>query len=108
MNLRSVKTNKCPIKIRPKEKKAMKNSSFPAELSQLARDIDAFAFDYDSHEYKDQIEDREENVQGVYSLLNRGKAEPLCTWLSDLIAEEEDAEIVIRANMLLERVKQTL
>ena len=41
-------------------------------LAQLARDLDAFAFDYDPYEYKDQIDDREQAVHNVYSLLFMG------------------------------------
>ena len=76
------------------------------ELTQLARDLDAFAFDCDPFEYKDQTDDREQAVQDTYSLLLNGEIEPLCKWFRELIEEEEDNDIIIRANALFERVQQ--
>lgn len=75
-------------------------------LAQLASDLDAFAFDYDPYEYKDQIDDRKQAVHNVYSLLLKGEIEPLCKWFRELIEEEEDNDIIIRANALFERVQQ--
>ena len=75
-------------------------------LAQLARDLDAFAFDYDPYEYKDQIDDREQAVHNVYSLLFTGETEPLCKWLRELTEEEEDNDVIIRANALFERVQR--
>lgn len=77
-------------------------------LAQLARDLDAFAFDCDPYEYKDQTDDREQAVQDVYSLLLDGEIEPLCKWLCELIEEEEDNDVIIRANALLERVQRVM
>lgn len=78
------------------------------ELHQLASDIDRFSLEYDTYEYRDSVEDREENVRQIYSDLTSGQADHIREWVAEIAADENDdlPEDVEEAKKLLARIEQ--
>lgn len=78
------------------------------ELQQLASDIDQFSSEYDLYEYRDSVEDREENVRQIYSDFVFGQADSILKWISAIAAEENDdlPEVVEDAEKLVARIKR--
>lgn len=60
------------------------------ELQQLASDIDQFSSEYDLYEYRDSVEDREENVRQIYSAFVSGQADSIQEWVAEIAADEND------------------
>ena len=52
------------------------------ELQQLASDIDQFSSEYDLYEYRDSVDNREDNVSMIYSALVSGKADSIRKWVA--------------------------
>lgn len=78
------------------------------ELRQLASDIDEFSSEYDLYEYRDSVNNREENVSMIYSALASGKAEPIWKWIAEIAGDENDnlPEVVEDAKKLAVRIEQ--
>ena len=78
------------------------------ELQQLASDIDQFSSEYDLYEYRDSVENREENVKQIYSDLISGQADSIREWVAEIAVDENDdlPEVVEKAKKLLARIEQ--
>ena len=74
------------------------------ELEKLATELDEMAYDWDTYGYKDAVDDREVNVNVILKDLQRGDIESERLFLTELIAEEENPEIISKANELLKKV----
>jgi antirestriction protein ArdC/predicted nucleotidyltransferase len=77
---------------------------FATDCEQYAIELDQFAEDYDTHEYRDSIEDKEENVQAISASVQQGDTAHLKEWLQSIIEEEEPIEDVKRAGELLKQL----
>ena len=73
-------------------------------LEQLAVELDEMAYDWDTYGYKDAVDDREVNVNVILKDLQRGDIESERLFLSEIISEEENPEIVSKAQELLKKV----
>ena len=73
-------------------------------LEKLAVDLDEMAYDWDTYGYKDAVDDREVNVNVILKDLQRGDIESERLFLSEIISEEENPEIVSKAQELLKKV----
>ena len=78
------------------------------ELQQLASDIDQFSSEYDLYEYRDSVDNREDNASMIYSALVSGKADPIRKWVEEIAADENDdpPEVVENAKKLMARIEQ--
>lgn len=78
------------------------------ELKKLAYDIDQFLNEFDLYEYRDTVEDREENVKMIYADLVSGEAESIRKWVAEIAEGENDdlPEDVENAKKLLTRIEQ--
>lgn len=78
------------------------------ELKKLAYDIDQFLNEFDLYEYRDTVEDREENVEMIYADLVSGEAESIRKWVAEIAEGENDdlPEDVESAKKLLTRIGQ--
>lgn len=78
------------------------------ELQQLASDIDQFSSEYDLYEYRDSVDNREDNVSMIYSALVSGKADSIRKWVAEIAADENDdpPEVVENAKKLMARIEQ--
>ena len=78
------------------------------ELKKLAYDIDQFLNEFDLYEYRDTVEDREENVEMIYADLVSGEAESIRKWVAEIAEGENDdlPEDVENAKKLLTRIEQ--
>lgn len=73
-------------------------------LEQLAVNLDEMAYDWDTYGYKDAVDDREVNVNVILKDLQRGDIESERLFLSEIISEEENPEILSKAQELLKKV----
>ena len=78
------------------------------ELQQLASDIDQFFSEYDLYEYRDSVDNREDNVSMIYSALVSGKADSIRKWVAEIAADENNdpPEVVESAKKLMARIEQ--
>lgn len=78
------------------------------ELQQLASDIDEFSSEYDLYEYRDSVDNREDNVSMIYSALVSGKADSIRKWVAEIAADENNdpPEVVESAKKLMARIEQ--
>lgn len=78
------------------------------ELQQLASDIDQFSSEYDLYEYRDSVDNREDNVSMIYSALVSGKADSIRKWVAEIAADENNdpPEVVESAKKLMARIEQ--
>lgn len=74
------------------------------ECMDFAVDFDRFEEDYDTYEYGDTVESKEENIMRVYHDLCSGNGECIRQWLQDVIDEEEPEEDVKQAQVFLKRL----
>ena len=58
------------------------------QAEKIAVEIDQLAYDYDTYEYKDQVEDREVHIQSIAADIRNGEADYMGDFLNALIAEE--------------------
>ena len=75
-------------------------------IEQLAADIDQFSFDYDTYEYRDQVDNREDALRELTAALRSGDASGVRDWLQEFADENEPGEAVTKAAELLERLEQ--
>ena len=78
------------------------------ELLQLAYDIDQFSSEYDLYQYRDSVDDREENVNMIYSELVSRDAESIRKWVAKIAADENDdpPKVVEEAKKMMARIEQ--
>ena len=75
-------------------------------IEQLAADIDQFSFDYDTYEYRDQVDNREDALRELTATLRSGDASGVRDWLQEFAEENEPGEAVKKAAELLDRLDQ--
>ena len=75
-------------------------------IEQLAADIDQFSFDYDTYEYRDQVDNREDALRELTATLRSGDASGVRDWLQEVADENEPGEAVTKAAELLDRLDQ--
>ena len=73
-------------------------------IEQLAADIDQFSFDYDTYEYRDQVDNREDALRELTATLRSGDASGVRDWLQEFADENEPGEAVTKAAELLDRL----
>ena len=75
-------------------------------IEQLAADIDQFSFDYDTYEYRDQVDNREDALRELTAALRSGDASGVRDWLQEFADENEPGEAAAKAAELLDRLEQ--
>ncbi len=75
------------------------------EIKKLAVDLDNFSFDYDSYEYKDNVENREEQVEKIIENISNNDIEGFKEWLTTVSEESDIDSEVITARSLLTRLE---
>ena len=75
------------------------------EIKKLAVDLDNFSFEYDTYEYKDTVENREEQVEKITEDLLNKKTGCLKDWLVEVSEESDIDSDVITARSLLSRLE---
>lgn len=78
------------------------------EIQKLAGDIDEFVYEYDTYEYKDVVEDREDNIASIIRSLECDGLGERC-YLSGIIHEDDpNEETTKEAAALLNRIYAVL
>ena len=90
------------------EEPAAEESAAPEldPIDRLAADIDQFSFDYDTYEYRDRVDDREEALRELTTALHGGDSGGIRDWLREFADENEPGEANEKAMELLERLDQ--
>ena len=90
------------------EEPAAEESAAPEldPIDRLAADIDQFSFDYDTYEYRDRVDDREEALRELTAALHDGDSDGIRDWLREFADENEPGEASEKAMELLERLDQ--
>ena len=76
------------------------------ELKKLAVDLDNFSYEYDTYEYKDTVENREEQVEKITEDILNKKTGCLKDWLVEVSEESGIDSDVITARSLLSRLEK--
>ena len=76
------------------------------EIEKLAADLDNFSYEYDTYEYKDTVENREEQVEKITEDILNQKTECLKDWLVEVSEESDIDSDVITARSLLSRLEK--
>lgn len=75
------------------------------EIKKLAVDLDNFSYEYDTYEYKDSVENREEQIEKITEdILNKDTA-GLKDWLTEVSEESDIDSDVVTARSLLSRLE---
>ena len=77
------------------------------EIKKLAADLDDFAYEYDTYEYKDTVESREEQVEKLTEDIQNKKTDSIKDWLLEVSEESDIDSDVITARSLLSRLEDT-
>lgn len=77
------------------------------EIKKLAADLDGFAYEYDTYEYKDTVENREEQVERLTEDIQNKKTDSIKDWLLGVSEESDIDSNVITARSLLSRLEDT-
>ena len=75
------------------------------EIKKLAADLDNFSYEYDTYEYKDTVENREEQVEKITEDILNHKTGCLKDWLVEVSEESDIDSDVITARSLLSRLE---
>ena len=75
------------------------------EIKKLAVDLDNFSYDYDSYEYKDNVENREEQVEKIIENISKNDIEGFKEWLATVSEESDIDSEIITARSLLTRLE---
>ena len=75
-------------------------------IDQLAADIDQFSFDYDTYEYRDRVDNREDALRELTDALHSGDANGVRDWLQEFASENEPSEAATKAVEMLGRLDQ--
>lgn len=73
-------------------------------ITELVKDLDEFAFDYDFYGYQDSVDDRTEHVESLKKDLETGNVERLTDYRKEVI--EEGEYMVLEATALLDRIQE--
>lgn len=72
---------------------------------QLASEIDQFIYDYDTYAYHDQVSDREAQVAALAADLDKGEADYMKQYFSEIVEHQEGApEDIEGAKKLIEKI----
>ena len=75
-------------------------------IRDLAEALDDFYYDYDYYGYQDDIgTNQKEVIESHMQMLMSGQKESIISWLDDILAEEDDREIIEHAAFLIDQVK---
>ena len=77
------------------------------EIKKLAVDLDNFSYEYDTYEYKDTVENREEQVEKITEDIQNKKTDSIKDWLLEVSEESDIDSDVITARSLLSRLEDT-
>ena len=75
------------------------------EIKKLAVDLDNFSYEYDPYEYKDTVENREEQVEKITEDILNQKTGCLKDWLVEVSEESDIDSDVLTARSLLSRME---
>lgn len=75
------------------------------EIKKLSVDLDNFSYEYDTYEYKDTVENREEQVEKITEDILNKKTGCLKDWLVEVSEESDIDSDVITARSLLSRLE---
>ena len=75
------------------------------EIKKLAVDLDNFSYEYDPYEYKDTVENREEQVEKITEDILNQKTGCLKDWLVEVSEESDIDSDVLTARSLLSRLE---
>ena len=76
------------------------------EIKKLAVDLDNFSYEYDTYEYKDTVENREEQVEKITEDILNKKTGCLKDWLVEVSEESDIDSDVMTARSLLSRLEK--
>lgn len=76
------------------------------EIKQLAVDLDKFSYEYDTYEYKDSIEDREEQIDKLTEDILTRKTSDIKKWLIEVSENSEIDNDVRTARSLFSRLEE--
>lgn len=76
------------------------------QAKQLAIEIDQFSYDYDTYEYKDNVSDREAQLEMLTEDISNGQADYLQDFLRDVIEDAGLAENVRKAQELSQKLSE--
>lgn len=79
-------------------------SGIPGSVYGLAVDIDQFMENFDTYEYRDDVDDREENARNIAQDIYEGKTDYLKKGLQEYIDDNRDPEQTETAESLLRRL----
>ena len=71
-------------------------------ITALATDLDRFAFDYDTYDYKDRISDPIDNFNDLVGEISTGKCSGIADWLRDIV--NDNTEYSHTAQSLFDRL----
>lgn len=77
------------------------------EIEKLAIDLDNFSYEHDTYEYKDTVENRDEQVEKIKEDILNQKTGGLKEWLAEILEESDVDSDAITARSLLSRLKNT-
>ena len=75
------------------------------EIRKLAVDLDNFSYEYDTYEYKDTVENRDEQVEKITEDILHRETAGLKDWLTEVTEESDIDSDVVTAQSLLSRLK---
>ena len=73
-------------------------------IEQLTADIDQFSFDYDTYEYRDRVDNREDALRELTAALRSGDASGVRDGLQEFSEESEPGKAATKAAELLDRL----
>lgn len=79
----------------------IQQESAQMSVEQLAAAIDDFAFDFDTYEYRDRVDDREAAVNEIARNIRNQNVGPMKEWLRSIVDEDEIPENVAQAKKLI-------
>lgn len=79
----------------------VQQESAQMSVEQLAAAIDDFAFDFDTYEYRDRVDDREAAVNEIARNIRNQNVGPMKEWLQSIVDEDEIPENVAQAKKLI-------
>lgn len=68
----------------------MKNKEEMAMIKDLAKAIDSFAYDFDTYEYRDQIDDRDSAVAKLIEEIEQGNVGGINDWFLSIVKENNE------------------
>ena len=73
---------------------------------ELAAQIDQFAYETDTYEYNDTVEDREANIRGIAESIESRQDGGARAYLNSFVQESDDPETVAQAKALLKKLDE--